>query len=199
MADRLVRALAVPIVEPLRVAQDGAVERTCQDLVGVGIDADLVRLAVAYDDEAERCVALVDQAMAGALAGSKTDVVAGLDGVALAAVAQRRLAFQSDDVLLLQHVVVERRGLLARRQLLVEHADLALILARAGQNAIAALEAHALAPFRPRHAVDGNRAARLFRIGYFAHFALSCGKIPGLRRAGMLLNWGRNAVCVAGA
>src|SRR5215468_1772604 len=65
--DRLVRVLAVPIVEAVRVVKDGA-DRAYGYLVGVGIDADLVGLVVADDEEAERRVALVHETMACALA-----------------------------------------------------------------------------------------------------------------------------------
>src|SRR5262249_716731 len=94
------------------------------------------------------------------------DVVSRLDGVALLAQAQRRLAFQRDDVLLLLHVVVEGTGLPTRRQLLVGYADLAPALSRIGERAIAALKAHPLPPPRPWHAVDGNRTARLPFFGH---------------------------------
>ena len=92
--DGLIGAFAVPVVEPLRVAKDGAIEPAHQHLVGVGIDANLARLIVADHDEPERHIAFIDEAVAGALAGGKSDIVAGLDAIALLAEAQRRLAFE---------------------------------------------------------------------------------------------------------
>ena len=104
--------------------------------------------------------------MAGALAGRKSDIVAGLDEVAILAEAERGLAFERNDVLLLEQMIVEGNGLPAGRQLLIGKADLASVLPRVREYPVAQCETLALAPFRPGHAIDGDRAFGFFLFGH---------------------------------
>src|SRR5688572_26664011 len=117
---------------------------------------------IADHDVAEWRIAFVDKAVAGSLTRRKAHIIAGLDAMPSVTEAERRFAFEGDDVFFLEEMIVERHGLLARRQLLIGDADLSAVLARIREYPIAESKPRALAPLRPGHTVDGDRASGLF-------------------------------------
>src|SRR5688572_12352095 len=91
-----------PIIQPLRIAEDSAVESTHHDFSRIRIDADLVWLMVSYHQETKRRITFINEAMAGALSCRKPDVVASPDAVATVAQAERCLTFERNDVFFLK-------------------------------------------------------------------------------------------------
>ena len=97
-----------------------------RQLVGVRIDADLVRVALADHQVAARAGAAVHEGMAELPAGREADIVARAQLVALLAQQQRHLAVEDQRMLLFQHMIVQGRQALAGCGRLDQHADLVL-------------------------------------------------------------------------
>ena len=148
----------VTVMQPAPVViEDCAPQRAHQHLVAVGIDRHLVRIALAHDHVAAGRAAVVDEAMARLLPGREAGVVARLHRVAFRAEPQGERAVEDIDMLLLEDVVMRRRALPARRQLLDRDAHLIrLAHRREAEVLVAHREARHVRPFGPRHVLRGD-------------------------------------------
>ena len=99
--------------------------------------------------------------MPGPLPRREADIVAGTHGKATAADARGERAIEDVDMLLLEQVVMRRRGLHAGRQLLDRDADM-VVLADRGPRQMppAQAEARHVGPFGPRDIVRRDRPRR---------------------------------------
>src|SRR3954467_9017558 len=98
--------LPVPVAPPRsEVENRPPSESADENLVRIGIDANLVRIAFAHDHISAGRAAVVDEAVAGLLSGGKAHVVPGLHLIRTSAKARREGSFENENVLLLEDMV----------------------------------------------------------------------------------------------
>ena len=123
-----------------------------RDLVGIGIDGDVVVLGFANNEILNRFGSLIDKAVSEFLPCGEGHKVALFQEDALLTKTQRDLAFKDQKVFFFVEMIVERRRLLARRQLLNVHAKVEVVAIRVCERLDAPAEV--LAPGLPRDVFD---------------------------------------------
>jgi hypothetical protein len=179
-------SLAIPVVDRgLAVHLSGS---SAENLIGVRVDADIRLGSIAYDQETEGGVAVIDNAVPSGIAGRKADIMPRSKGNGLFAPTQSGLSLEHPEVFFLQEVIVQGAGLLSRSDFFEVDPNLNCIGGRTQALATTA-KTVAVGPGIPGDVIDVDQLA--FRVGRgFGHGV-------DFRNQGMLANRGSSSPVAA--